>query len=129
MRVSSLPTVYHFDIPVDDDANRAQQFYKNVFGWDMKKVESQVDPKVELWMCETEDENGKKGVTGGMMKRETLPGVTNYVLVNSIEEYISKISKWGGRVTLQRTEIPNVGFYAMFLDSENNLFGLFEKRK
>jgi predicted enzyme related to lactoylglutathione lyase len=56
-----MPTVYHFDIPVDD-ANRAQQFYKNVFGWDMKKVESQVEPKVELWMCETVDENGKKGI-------------------------------------------------------------------
>jgi uncharacterized protein len=84
-----MPTVYHFDIPVDD-ANRAQQFYKNVFGWDMKKVESQVDPKVELWMCETEDENGKKGVTGGMMKRDTLPTITNYVLVNSIDEYIFK---------------------------------------
>jgi uncharacterized protein len=123
-------TVYHFDIPVDD-ANRAQQFYKNVFGfgWDMKKVESQVDPKVELWMCKREDENGKKGVTGGMMKRDTLPTITNYVLVNSIDEYISKMNTSGGRVTIQRTEIPNVGFYAMFLDSENNLFGLFEKRK
>ena len=67
-----MPTVYHFDIPVDD-ANRAQQFYKNVFGWDMKKVESQVEPKVDLWMCETQDENGKTGITGGMMKRNTLP--------------------------------------------------------
>lgn len=63
------------------------------------------------------------------MKRDTLPTITNYVLVNSIDEYISKINKSGGRVTVQRTEIPNVGFYAMFLDSENNLFGLFEKRK
>jgi uncharacterized protein len=50
-------------------------------------------------------------------------------LVNSIDEYISKINKSGGRVTVQRTEIPNVGFFAMFLDSENNLFGLFEKRR
>lgn len=59
-----MPTVYHFDIPVDD-TNRAQQFYKNVFGWDMKRVDSQVDSKVELWMCETEDENGKKVLREG----------------------------------------------------------------
>ena len=120
-----MPTVYHFDVPVDD-ANRAQQFYKDVFGWDMKKLEGYVDP--ELWMCETEDENGRKGITGGMMKRNTLPTVTNYILVNSIDEYILKINKAGGRVTVPRTKIPNVGFFAMFLDSENNLFGLFEKR-
>jgi uncharacterized protein len=123
-----MPAVYHFDIPVDD-ANRALQFYKDVFGWNMKKLDSQVDPKVELWMCETEGENGRKGITGGMMKRDSLPTVTNYILVNSIDEYISKINKSGGRVTVQRTEIPNVGFFAMFLDSENNLFGLFEKRR
>lgn len=43
-----MPTVYHFDIPVDD-ANRAQQFYKDVFGWDTKKITSQVDPNIELW--------------------------------------------------------------------------------
>jgi predicted enzyme related to lactoylglutathione lyase len=62
-RFTNMPTVYHFDIPVDD-ANRAQQFYKDVFGWDMKKMTSQVDPNIELWMCETEDENGRKGITG-----------------------------------------------------------------
>jgi predicted enzyme related to lactoylglutathione lyase len=123
----SMPTVYHFDIPVDD-ANRAQQFYKNVFGWDMKKITSQVDPNIELWMCETEDENGRKGITGGMMKRDKLPTVTNYISVNSIDEYISKINKSGGRVRVPKTEISNVGLFAMFLDSENNLFGLFEKR-
>jgi predicted enzyme related to lactoylglutathione lyase len=62
-------------------------------------------------MCETEDENGRKGITGGMMKRESLPTVTNYILVNSINEYIPKINKSGGKVTLPRTEIGMiVGF-------------------
>jgi predicted enzyme related to lactoylglutathione lyase len=45
-----MPTVYHFDIPVDDDVNRAQQFYKDVFGWNMKRLNSQVNPKVELYI-------------------------------------------------------------------------------
>jgi predicted enzyme related to lactoylglutathione lyase len=50
------------------------------------------------------------------MKRESLPTVTNYILVNSINEYISKINKSGGKVTLPRMEIPNVGFFC-------NVFG------
>ena len=123
-----MPTLYHFDIPVDN-ADRAKQFYKDVFGWNMKKLNSQVDSKVELWMCETEDESGRKGITGGMMKRDSLPSVTNYILVNSIDEYTSKINHSGGKVTLHKTEIPNMGFFAMFFDSENNVFGLFEKGK
>ncbi len=108
-----MPTVYHFDIPVDN-ADRAQQFYKEVFGWNMKKLSSQVNSKVELWMCETEDENGRKGITGGMMKRDSLPTVTNYILVNSIDEHTSKINNSGGKVTLHKTEIPNVGFLQYF---------------
>ncbi len=123
-----MPTLYHFDIPVDN-AGRAQQFYMDVFGWDMKKLDSKIDSKVDLWMCETEDESGMKGVTGGMMKRDLLPTVTNYILVNSIDEHISKINNSGGKVIMQKTEIPTIGFFAMFLDSENNLFGLFEKAK
>jgi uncharacterized protein len=123
-----MPSLYHFDIPIDN-ADRAKQFYKDVFGWDMKKLNSQVNSRVELWMCETEDENGRKGITGGMMKRDSLPSVTNYILVNSIDEYTSKINHSGGKVTMHKTEIPHVGYFAMFLDSENNLFGLFEKGK
>ena len=121
-----MPTVEHFEIPADD-VERAQKFYKDVFGWNMKKLNSQVDSKIELWMCETEDESGRKDITGGMMKRDSLPSVTNYILVNSIDEYTSKINHSGGKVTMHKTEIPHVGYFAMFLDSENNLFGLFEK--
>ncbi|MBA3285754.1 MAG: VOC family protein [Nitrosopumilus sp.] len=32
-----MPTVQHFDIPIDD-LDRDQKFYRDVFGWDMKKV-------------------------------------------------------------------------------------------
>ena len=85
----TMPTVYHFDIPVNN-ANRAQQFYKDVFGWNMKKLNSQADPKVDLWMCETEDENGRKGITGGMMKtpvrykkfRQVMKGFSTRTLTN-----------------------------------------------
>jgi predicted enzyme related to lactoylglutathione lyase len=117
-----MPSLYYFDISVDN-ASRARRFYMDVFGWNMKKLSSKVNSKVDLWMYETEDENGIKGITGGMMKREALPTVTNYILVNTIDKYILKINNSGGKVTMQKTEIPIVGFFAMFLDSENNLFG------
>ncbi|WP_458743955.1 VOC family protein [Candidatus Nitrosocosmicus sp. T] len=32
-----MPSLYHFDIPIDN-AGRAKQFYKDVFGLDMKKL-------------------------------------------------------------------------------------------
>jgi predicted enzyme related to lactoylglutathione lyase len=75
----------------------------------MKKVESQVNPKVELWMCETEDENGPKGITVDMMKRDSLLTVTNYILDNSIDEYISKITKSGGCLCINHQELIRNG--------------------
>ena len=33
-----MPTVNHFEIPADD-VNRVQKFYKEVFGWNMQKME------------------------------------------------------------------------------------------
>lgn len=122
-----MPTVRHFDIPIDD-LDRSQKFYRDVFGWDMKKVGNPATPQIELWMCETEDSNGNKGITGGLMRRKSLPTVTNYIGVLSIEEFILKIERSGGKVTVPRSEIPNIGFFAMFKDSENNLFGLFEAK-
>ena len=123
-----MPTVQHFDIPIDD-LDRAQKFYKDVFGWDMKKVINPANPQAELWMCETEDVNGNKGLTGGLMKRKYLPAVTNYIAVLSIDECVSKIEQSGGKVTVPKTEIQNMGFFAMFQDSENNLFGLYEEQR
>ncbi len=48
-----------------------------------KKVVNPANSRAELWMCETEDVNGNKGITGGEgpMKRKSLPAVTNYVAV------------------------------------------------
>lgn len=122
-----MPTIFHFDIPVDDPT-RAGKFYETVFGWNMKKV-SNPATGIEFWMCETSDEHGNNGISGGMMERKSLPTVTNYIGVSSIDKYLSKIEQAGGKVVLQKTEITNIGAFALFMDSENNLFGLFEQLK
>ncbi len=31
-----MPTINHFEIP-DDDVERAQKLYKEIFGWNMQK--------------------------------------------------------------------------------------------
>lgn len=125
--IYKMPTVTHFDIPVDNP-DRAQQFYEKVFGWNMKKVTNPAT-ETDLWMCETEDEFGNNGITGGMMIRQALSSVTNYISVPSIDEYKSKVEQAGGKITVPKTEITNVGLFAMFLDTEGNLFGLFEEKR
>ena len=65
-----------------------------------------------------------------MMKRQsTQHTVTNYITVSSIDEYSSKIEQSGGKVIIPKKEIPNMGFFAICLDSENNMFGIYEDNK
>jgi uncharacterized protein len=124
-----MPTVQHFEIPADD-VERASKFYTVVFEWNMQKLANPEDPSKDYWFFDTKDENGNKGIGGGLMKRQAPEhSVTNYITVPSIDNYASKIEEAGGKVIMPRTEIPEMGFILVFLDTENNMFGLYESLK
>ena len=121
-----MPTVEYFQIPADD-ISRAQDFYKKVFGWEMQKWNNSENSEQEYWMFQTKDDEGNPGIGGGLMKRQSPQHtVTNFITVSSIEEYSLKIEQSGGKVIMPKTEIPNMGFFAVFLDTENNMCGIFE---
>jgi len=124
-----MPTINHFEIPADD-INRAQKFYKDIFGWSMRKTSNPENPEKDYWHFDTQDDDGHKGLSGGMMNRQAPEHtVTNYITVSSIEQYQSKIEQHGVKIMIKKTEIPNMGYFAIFTDSENNMFGLFEVKK
>ncbi len=121
-----MPTVQYFEIPADD-LERAQKFYKHVFGWSMQKWDNKENPEQEYYMFETRDDEGNPGPGGGMMKRQSPQHtITNYITVSSVDKYTSKIEQSGGMVIMPKTNVPNMGFIAVCLDSENNMFGIFE---
>ena len=62
-----------------------------------------------------------------MMKRQSPQHpITNYITVLSVDEYTSKIEQSAGMVMVPKTNVPDMGFIAVCLDSENNVFGIFE---
>jgi uncharacterized protein len=121
-----MPTVEYFQIPADD-ISRAKEFYKKVFGWEMQKWNNSENSEQEYWMFQTQDDKGNSGLGGGIMKRQSPQHtVTNFITVSSIEEYSSKIEQSGGKIIMPKIEIPNMGFFAVCLDTENNMFGIYE---
>ena len=129
MELFEMPTVQHFEIPADD-VERAIKFYKGVFDWSMQKLSNPQDSSKDYWFFETKDENGNKGIGGGLMKRQAPEhSVTNYITVPSVDDYASRIVEAGGKVIMPKTEIPDMGFIIVFLDTENNMFGLYEAIK
>jgi uncharacterized protein len=129
MELLEMPTVQHFEIPADD-VERAIKFYKGVFDWTIQKLANPEDPSKDYWFFDTKDENGNKGIGGGLMKRPAPEhSVTNYITVLSVDDYASKIEEAGGKVIMPKTEIPDMGFIMVFLDTEKNMFGLYEAIK
>ena len=54
---------------------------------------------MEYWIISTTDDKGNKAsIGGGMMKRQDQhhQRITNFIDVNSVDEYSSKIEKLGG---------------------------------
>lgn len=120
-----MPTIVHFDISADDP-KRAKRFYEELFNW---KIEPLPGP-VEYYLIETSDLKGKEGVGGGMAKRnKTEDKITNFIGVNSINEYTAKVESLGGKVIEAKWPVPSWGYLAVCLDTENNTFGLWEEDK
>jgi predicted enzyme related to lactoylglutathione lyase len=117
-----MPTITHFDISADD-VNRAKEFYTNLFDWKFEKLPG----PSEYYLITTTNEKGEIGIGGGMAKREK-PGdaITNFIDVPSIDEYITKVEKLGGKVLNPKQTVPCFGYLAVCMDTENNVFGLWE---
>ena len=122
-----MPTIVYFQIPADD-IERSKKFYNELFGWKIdKSPEANTPEGMENWSITTTDHNGKEALGGGMSKRQ-MPQqqITNFIDIGSVDEYLSKVERLGGKVVVPKTAIPGMGYYAVCLDTENNSFGIFE---
>lgn len=123
-----MPRPIHFEIPADEP-ERAIEFYKNVFGWEIKKWDN---PEVDYWMIMTGPENAPGGINGGLMKRmepAATGGPNAFVCtmdVPSLDEYVASVTEHGGKIEKPKMAVPGVGYMAYCSDTEGNAFGLME---
>ncbi|MDH4112989.1 MAG: VOC family protein [Actinomycetota bacterium] len=123
-----MDKVVHFEIPTDD-LDRAKGFYGSIFGWQLQTMEqmdyttAMTTPVDEQTQMPTEP----GGINGGMMKRSAdavSPVLT--IGVDSVEESLNKVEAEGGSVVRPRTEVPGMGAFGYFKDTEGNVLGLWE---
>jgi hypothetical protein len=117
-----MPTVVHFEIPADN-VDRAKEFYTELFGWKIEEATGMGG----YWLITT---SGQKAVGGGIMERQNpQQTITNYIDVSSADEYAAKIEKLGGKIVVPKRAVPGMGYFAICLDTENNVFGIWEDNK
>jgi len=137
--------VIHFEIHATDTAKMAE-FYKFVFGWEVKKwnppspkaTDGQAIPAVDYWIVMTAPDGSKElGINGGIVGRkgpaseggEPVNAFVCTVGVPNVDEYIKKAEAAGGTLALPKMAIPGMAWLAYCKDIEGNIFGIFEEDK
>lgn len=68
---------------------------------------------------------GGKGINGGIAAAQQGPGgVTFYVEVENLEEYLRTAERLGGKTLMQPDTVPGGPTLAIFADPEGNRIGL-----
>jgi uncharacterized protein len=113
-------SIVWFEIPADN-VERARTFYGKLFGW---KIERFPGPK-PYWHIDTGGADATPD--GGMMERQhSGHGITNYVAVPSVDEAAAKVKRLGGQICMEKTAVPEMGYFVVCNDTENNTFALWE---
>lgn len=114
--MASHPIV-HVEIPASD-LTAAGAFYSELFGWEMTTYEG-----MSYTMF-----NPGSGPGGGFAELSDgfeVGQVLIHVETDDIEASLAKAESLGGTTRLPKTEIPGIGWYAIFTDPTGNSIGLY----
>ncbi len=116
--------VVHFEIPADDP-EALRKFYTDLLGWKIGLAEG--FEEMGYYFVYPVPSQTEGGLMGGMMKRQHPQQTpTNYVLVESVADYLTKAADLGATVVVDKTEIPGMGWFGVLIDPQGNQLGLFE---
>jgi len=128
---TAMNPVIHFEMPAED-RKRMANFYTRVFGWQTQQLGPEMGDYVIATTTES-DENGRPkrpgAINGGFFQKTNdrpaqYPSVV--IGIENIKDQIKKEEGAGGKILGEPMEIPGVGIYVSFLDTEGNRVGMIQ---
>ena len=120
-----MSSVVHFEMPYDD-RERMAKFYQSAFGWQTQMLGEEMGNYVLAHTTETDAGGRPKqagAINGGFFpKKPDWPAQHPSVViaVDDIQAAMKSVAKAGGKVLGEPMEIPGIGQYVAFLDTEGN---------
>ncbi len=106
------------------EPEKISEFYEKIFDWKIQHI-----PEMNYRLVET---GGQGGINGGIMKPQEGPWPGNmslYIDVDNLEAYVQKIKEAGGKIVVERMDVPNVGAFSLFEDPDARVMGLWLQLK
>ena len=123
--------VVHFEMPYDD-AKRMSAFYERALGWKMQSFGEEMGNYV---LAHTTETSGSRPTTPGAINGGFFPkrpdGPTQPSVVVAVEDIgvaVKNVAAAGGKVLGEPMEIPGVGLYVSFTDTEGNRVSLLQPK-
>ncbi len=129
--MAKMNPVVHFEMPYEN-SERLMRFYSQAFGWQMKKLGREMGDYVTATTTEVDKNNMAKrpgAINGGFFpKKPDWPAQHPSVViaVDDIREAMKKVAAAGGEVLGEPMEIPGIGQYVSFNDTEGNRVSLLQ---
>ena len=125
-----MDPVVHFELPYDD-ANRIARFYESAFGWQLQKLGEDMGNYV---LATTATDDAKPDAPAGAINGGFFPRKPDWpaqhpsvvIGVKDIQASMSSVAAAGGQVLGEPMDIPGVGRYVSFADTEGNRLSMLQ---
>ena len=116
--------VVHFEMPYED-RQRMATFYASAFGWQTQLLDEDMGNYVLATTTATDEQGPKQpgAINGGFFpKKPDWPAQHPAIViaVEDITDSVRRVTEAGGKVLGEPMEIPGVGYYVSFTDTEGN---------
>lgn len=130
MAKMKMNPVVHFEMPYEN-SERLAKFYTKAFGWQMQKTGEDMGYYVTAATAETDKNMMVKrpgAINGGFFpKGPDMPHCPSVVIaVDDLDESMKKVVDSGGKILDKPMDIPGIGKYVSFTDTEGNRVGMLQ---
>jgi predicted enzyme related to lactoylglutathione lyase len=128
--MTKMDPVVHFEMPYKD-AKRVAEFYNTAFGWEMKQFGKEMGDYItaDTGPSDVKGPTDKGYINGGFFPHSDDAGrnMPSFVVnVANLEEAMKKVTAAGGKIVGEPQNIPGVGMWVVFIDSEGNRCSLMQ---
>jgi len=125
-----MDPVVHFELPAED-RERMAAFYGSVFGWQTELLGPEMGSYTVVTTTESEGSRPTTpgAINGGFFLRTGDPASQTpsvVIAVADVQASLDAVAAAGGTVAGPPQEIPGVGLYGSFHDSEGNRMSLLQ---
>lgn len=129
--MTKMNPVVHFEMPAEN-RKRMAEFYTKVFGWKTEQLGPEMGEYIVVTTSEA-DANGRPKnpgmINGGFYQKTDDPNTHHpsvVIAVDDIKQSIEKVKKSGGKILGEPMEIPGIGMYVSFIDTEGNRLSILQ---